>query len=142
MGRKLTGATPSDAGDVMTVDQVAAYLQLNRLTVYRYVREGKIPASKIGKLYRILRADVDRFLQTQKVEASPAIVPSARPTPSRQPQTRLPAGPGTTVRAEVRPRFYSDDLSNVPPRLERTKAVDQTALDGGYAFEWIMRGLH
>ncbi|MGQ0568905.1 MAG: helix-turn-helix domain-containing protein, partial [Armatimonadota bacterium] len=48
-------------GHVMTVDQVAAYLQLNRLTVYRYVREGKIPASRIGKLYRILRADVDLF---------------------------------------------------------------------------------
>ncbi len=57
------------AGQVMTVDQVAAYLQLNRLTVYRYVREGKIPAAKIGKVYRILRADVDRFLESMKVPA-------------------------------------------------------------------------
>jgi excisionase family DNA binding protein len=50
----------------MTVEQVAAYLQLNRLTVYRYVREGKIPASRIGKVYRVRRADVDRFLEGLK----------------------------------------------------------------------------
>jgi len=54
----------------MTVGQVAAYLQLNRLTVYRYVREGKIPAARIGKVYRLLKADVDRFLEEQK--AAPA----------------------------------------------------------------------
>jgi excisionase family DNA binding protein len=56
----------AESGAVMTVDQVAAYLQLNRLTVYRYVREGKIPAAKLGKVYRILKADVDRFLESQK----------------------------------------------------------------------------
>lgn len=50
----------------MTVDQVAAYLQLNRLTVYRYVREGRIPAARIGKVYRLLKADVDLFLEEQK----------------------------------------------------------------------------
>lgn len=47
----------------MTVEQVAAYLQLNRLTVYRYVREGRIPASRIGKVYRVRKADVDQFLE-------------------------------------------------------------------------------
>ncbi|OFX31604.1 MAG: hypothetical protein A2Z07_09650, partial [Armatimonadetes bacterium RBG_16_67_12] len=56
-----------DPGQVMTVAQVAAYLQLNRLTVYRYIREGKIPAARIGKLYRVLKPDVDRFLDGQKV---------------------------------------------------------------------------
>jgi len=54
----------------MTVDQVAAYLQLNRLTVYRYVREGRIPAARIGRVYRLLKADVDLFLEEQK--AAPA----------------------------------------------------------------------
>lgn len=56
----------AESAAVMTVDQVAAYLQLNRLTVYRYVREGKIPAAKFGKVYRILKADVDGFLESQK----------------------------------------------------------------------------
>lgn len=59
-------ADPAQVGQIMTVDQVAAYLQLNRLTVYRYVREGEIPAARIGKVYRIRREDVDAFLEARK----------------------------------------------------------------------------
>lgn len=59
-------ADPAEAVQVMTVDQVAAYLQLNRLTVYRYVRDGQIPAARIGKVYRIRREDVDAFLEARK----------------------------------------------------------------------------
>jgi excisionase family DNA binding protein len=60
------------AAQVMTVDQVAAYLQLNRLTVYRYVRDGDIPAARIGKVYRIRREDVDAFLEARKRAAGGA----------------------------------------------------------------------
>jgi len=48
--------------EIMTPDQVADYLQLNKETVYRYIREGKLGASRLGRSYRIPKANVDLFL--------------------------------------------------------------------------------
>jgi excisionase family DNA binding protein len=48
--------------EIMTPEQVADYLQLNKDTVYRYIREGKLVASKLGRNYRIPRRNVDLFL--------------------------------------------------------------------------------
>ena len=48
--------------EIMTPEQVADYLQLNKETVYRYIREGKLGASRLGRSYRIPRANVDLFL--------------------------------------------------------------------------------
>lgn len=41
--------------DVLTPQEVAEYLQLTPDTVYRYIREGKLVASKPGRTYRIPR---------------------------------------------------------------------------------------
>jgi excisionase family DNA binding protein len=41
--------------DVMTPEQAADYLQVNRETVYRYIREGRLVASMLGRAYRIPR---------------------------------------------------------------------------------------
>ena len=48
--------------EIMTPEQVADYLQLSKDTVYRYIREGKLTASKLGRNYRIPRENVDLFL--------------------------------------------------------------------------------
>jgi excisionase family DNA binding protein len=48
--------------EIMTPEQVAEYLQLNKETVYRYIREGKLVASRLGRSYRIPKANVDLFL--------------------------------------------------------------------------------
>ena len=48
--------------EIMTPEQVADYLQLNKDTVYRYIREGKIAASRLGRSYRVLKKDIDMFL--------------------------------------------------------------------------------
>lgn len=48
--------------DVMTPEQTAEYLQVNRETVYRYIREGKLVASKLGRTYRIPRRSLDLLL--------------------------------------------------------------------------------
>jgi excisionase family DNA binding protein len=65
--------------DVMTVEQVAEYLQLNKMTVYKYIREGKLPASRIGKSYRVRRTDLDVFLEVSRVRpASGSAAAAAR----------------------------------------------------------------
>ena len=48
--------------EVMTPEQVADYLQLNKDTVYRLIRSHKLAASRIGRTYRIPKQDVDSFL--------------------------------------------------------------------------------
>jgi excisionase family DNA binding protein len=49
--------------EVLTVEQAADYLQLHKVTVYKYIREGLLPAARLGKVYRILRPDLERFLR-------------------------------------------------------------------------------
>lgn len=48
--------------DIMTPEQAADYLQVDRETVYRYIRDGKLIASRLGRGYRIARPDLDRLL--------------------------------------------------------------------------------
>jgi len=47
------------AGDICTVGAAARRLELHPKTVLRFIREGRLKATRIGKSYRILRADVD-----------------------------------------------------------------------------------
>jgi excisionase family DNA binding protein len=48
--------------EMMTPEQVAEYLQLRKETVYRYIREQKLPAIRLGRTYRISRLDLELFL--------------------------------------------------------------------------------
>jgi len=50
------------AKEIMTPEQVADYLQLSKDTIYRYIREGKLTASRLGRNYRIPRENGDLFL--------------------------------------------------------------------------------
>src|SRR5690242_8267134 len=52
----------SNMREIMTPEQVAEYLQLNKDTVYRLIRSHQLAASKIGRTYRIPKEDVDAFL--------------------------------------------------------------------------------
>ncbi|MDR7483341.1 MAG: helix-turn-helix domain-containing protein [Armatimonadota bacterium] len=53
--------------EILTVDQAAAYLQVHPLTVYRYIRDGRLPAARLGKIYRLFRRDLDAFLEGGRV---------------------------------------------------------------------------
>ena len=48
--------------EIMTPEQVAGYLQLNKDTVYRLIRQGRLAATRIGRTYRIPREDLEEFL--------------------------------------------------------------------------------
>lgn len=49
---------------LLTVEQVAEELRLHPKTVLRYIREGRLSATRIGKAYRIARADLDALTGT------------------------------------------------------------------------------
>ena len=50
--------------DVMTPEQVADYLQLDKETIYRLIRDRRLAATRIGRAYRIPRQDLETFLVT------------------------------------------------------------------------------
>lgn len=47
--------------DLLTVLEVMNYLKVCRATVQRWCKEGKLPAVKIGKEYRIRRSDLEHW---------------------------------------------------------------------------------
>lgn len=54
------------APDVMTVEQLAAYLQIAKSTLYKLAQEGKSPGQKVGKHWRFRKDTIDRWLDEQE----------------------------------------------------------------------------
>ncbi len=52
--------------EILTVEQAAEYLQVHKMTLYRYIREGLLPAVRLGKMYRLFRRDIEAFLDAQR----------------------------------------------------------------------------
>jgi len=48
------------------VDELAEKLRVNRMTIYRYIKAGRLQAFKTGKEYRIAKVEFDRFLNQVK----------------------------------------------------------------------------
>ena len=49
----------------MTVKQLAEYLQINELTVYKKVKLGEIPTVKVGRILRFKRDVIDKWLEIE-----------------------------------------------------------------------------
>ncbi len=51
----------------MTVKELSDYLKLDRMTIYNMLKEGKIPASRIGHQWRFFREDIDVWIRSNRV---------------------------------------------------------------------------
>lgn len=49
--------------EVLTIDELAAYLKIPKSTLYKLVREHKIPAQKVGRHWRFRKIAIDRWLE-------------------------------------------------------------------------------
>lgn len=56
---------PGDKEQIMTLREVAQYLGLHVMTVYKLTREGRVPAAKIGGQWRFKRDVLDGWLEAQ-----------------------------------------------------------------------------
>lgn len=52
--------------EVLTVEQAAEYLQIHKVTVYKFIRAGVLPAAKLGKVYRIYRRDLEALMASTR----------------------------------------------------------------------------
>jgi excisionase family DNA binding protein len=51
--------------EILTIEDVAAYLRLTPQTIYRWAQEKRIPAVKLGKEWRFRRSIIDAWLDEQ-----------------------------------------------------------------------------
>jgi excisionase family DNA binding protein len=47
---------------VLTIQELSEYLKVPKSTLYKLVREGKIPRQKIGRHWRFHKEAIDRWL--------------------------------------------------------------------------------
>ena len=50
-------------GEILTVEDLSVYLKIPKSTIYKLVREGKIPSQKIGRHWRFRKEVIDRWLE-------------------------------------------------------------------------------
>ena len=55
--------------EIFTPEQAARYLQVDKETIYRYIRQGKLVASKLGRTYRIPKGSIEMLLWTTRTRA-------------------------------------------------------------------------
>jgi excisionase family DNA binding protein len=60
----------ADRKEILGVEEVAEYLGVGPVTVYRWCREGRLPCLKIGKFWRIRRQALEDFLSRRERPAS------------------------------------------------------------------------
>lgn len=56
--------------EILTVKGVAEYLDVHPMTIYKYVKEGKIPAFKIGTSWRIRRDSIQKWIAENEQQAN------------------------------------------------------------------------
>ena len=60
---KTTSSPSTNLGKILTVPQAAARLQVSERTIYEWLRDGKLPGRKIGKVWRMSADAIDDFLR-------------------------------------------------------------------------------
>ncbi len=51
---------------ILTTKDLAKYLKLTEVTIYKYVKEGKIPAQRVGSRWRFDKDKIDEMLRREE----------------------------------------------------------------------------
>jgi excisionase family DNA binding protein len=101
---------------LLTVPQVAELFQVTAQTIRNWIDHGTLPALRVGRAYRVRRADVDQLLE--RAGADSASLATRRdvwlPKTSRLPRRRE-AAPGPSVWEGA------GALTPLPPRAQKPR---------------------
>jgi len=50
------------ADKLLTIEETAKYLDVHPMTLYKWARDDKVPATKIGKVWRFRKEKLDKWL--------------------------------------------------------------------------------
>jgi excisionase family DNA binding protein len=51
--------------EMLTIEELAAYLKLRPQTIYKWVQSGKIPGAKFGKEWRFRRSSIEKWIDSR-----------------------------------------------------------------------------
>jgi excisionase family DNA binding protein len=95
----------------LTTEEVLAYLQVNLRTVYRLIKDKKMPAVRVGRQWRFRKRDIEAWLNSQRPEPA-----SALPAPA-------------VDRGEGRRVLVVDDEESIRELLSKTLAIERYEVD-------------
>ncbi len=52
--------------EVLTIEELASYLKVPKSTLYKLVREGKVPCQKIGRHWRFRKGAINNWLEESR----------------------------------------------------------------------------
>lgn len=67
MGIKFMESNTQKLNKFYTAEELANELRVNIMTIYRYIRAGKLKAYKMSKEFRIDKKEFNKFLKNIKV---------------------------------------------------------------------------
>jgi len=50
---------PSPTPEVMTIDDLAVYLQVSKSSLYELAQDGRVPGQKVGRHWRFSKYEID-----------------------------------------------------------------------------------
>ena len=62
--------------EIMTIEEVAAYLRVSERTVYDWAQKGDLPGGKLGTTWRFKRADVENWVDSRISKKPAQTIPS------------------------------------------------------------------
>jgi PTS system nitrogen regulatory IIA component len=106
----------------LKIKDVAELLQMDEKTISKWIDEGKIPCYKINYQYRFNREELNEWILTNKIDASPAVMEAQSPdSPVDITECMRRGGiyykiPGDDVESVIR---NSMNAVTLPPRLDK-----------------------
>jgi len=66
--------TSNNSGDIsevkfLTIAEVASMMRVSKMTVYRLVHNGELPAVRVGRSFRVTEQDANEYLQRSYFDA-------------------------------------------------------------------------
>ena len=61
-------STRTRESEILTIKQVAEYLKVTERTIYKLAAAKKIPAFKVGGMWRFSLADIDSWIKQQSMD--------------------------------------------------------------------------
>ncbi len=115
----------------MTTKEIAKYLKFHEITVLKYAREGKIPAIRIGKVWRYDKEAIDRWISGNPRKAAKK---AKKVTPSAAAPNIIKKSRKGVKSAEREKNTESEDINSQPITYKLMKK-DKTKRERKGVFE-------
>lgn len=126
---------------ILTPEQVSQMLQVHPFTVLKFIKQGRLKASKLGRVYRIRESDVDLFLEESSDSTKSVVkVVTERKTKTKNKISQIASV--QDVQTEESPKVEPEEkLLPVSTRKVNVEVVEDTSTQpksGGEDYYYIL----